>query len=243
ELARREVNGHCDSLAEALLQDAGLLAGLLQDPLAERQNEAALFGCGDELLRTEKAAVRVTPAEQRFNTDEFAGAAGDLRLVEERHLIVDERSPEVGLELEFVSARLSERSGKKLEAVAAAALGGIHGGIGVAEQRGGVGAPLRGEAEAEAGGDAQFLAGELERALELAREPAGGAHGVILAAAIGHDDDEGVAANPGDGVIGAGGVPKAVGENGQQFVAGGVAERIVHALEVVEPDGENCYRL
>src|SRR6185437_4023149 len=105
------------------------------------------------------------------------------------------------------------------------------------------GAPLRGEAEAEAGGDAQFLAGELERALELAREPAGGAHGVILAAAIGHDDDEGVAANPGDGVIGAGGVPKAVGENGQQLVARGVAERIVHALEVVEPDGENCYRL
>ena len=61
----------------------GLRAGRVQDPLAERQDQAGLVGLGDEVLGIEQAALGMQPADQRLDPHDGPRRGIDLRLVDQ----------------------------------------------------------------------------------------------------------------------------------------------------------------
>ena len=98
-----------------------------------------------------------------------------------------------------------------------------------------------GDADAEVDAD-QLVAG-VHRRLERAQHPRG--HGAGLRDGIvdaRQHDRELVAAQPGDDVLRAHGMPQPAGDGDEQRVADGVAERVVDDLEVVDVDEQHAER-
>jgi hypothetical protein len=68
ELRRRHVDAHDERQIRVARAPLGQLAtGFGEDPAADRQNEAGLFGDGDELGRVHQALRRVLPAHERLD--------------------------------------------------------------------------------------------------------------------------------------------------------------------------------
>ena len=66
----------------------GVATGLLDDPGAERDDDADLFGDGDEIVGRHQAARRVAPSQQRLAAGDGLGPGVDLRLVVEFEFLV-----------------------------------------------------------------------------------------------------------------------------------------------------------
>ena len=115
----------------------------------------------------------------------------------------------------------------------AAGLRLVHGDVAVADQvlgRGVLGG-LDGDADAGVGPDVEPA--QAHRLGQRDRDPLGQRDGVGLADLLAHDDEL-VAAEPGDQVAGADGGAQPLGDLDEQLVTGGVAERVVDDLEVVQ---------
>ena len=167
------------------------------------------------------------PAHQRLEAGDAAEVEVDDRLVVQDQLLVLDRALELLAAIEPGQRVDVHVVGEDRVAVGAGGLGGVHREVGVAQQ---VVAGLGG-GDADAGAQVQALALEhhgrgehLEQALD---EHLG------LARAAG-EDRELVAAQAGDGVVGAQRVAQPLAADLEQAVAGGVAERVVDLLEVVE---------
>ena len=205
----------------------GLAGGLAQDPAAQRDDQAGLLGQRDELARAEEAARRVLPADQRLEAGDAAEVEVDDRLVVQDQLLVLDRALELLAAVEALDGVDVHVVGEDRAAVGAGGLGGVHGEVGVAQQ---VVAGLGG-GDADRGAQVQALALEHDRRGQDVEQASD--QGVDVGD-VEREDRELVAAQPRDGVAVAQGVAQPLAADLQQAVAGGVAERVVDALEVVE---------
>ncbi len=237
ELARREVDvdAQGDAVAVGLTPGAGLAYRLLQDPAAQRDDQAGVFGERDEAVGAQDAVLRVQPADEGLGAAHAAVAEVDQRLVLDEELVAVQGSGQGRGE-----AVAGDRSGVGLrvgefEAVAARRLGPVHRDVGAAQHL--RGAALAGGALDDADGAAH---GEVtavdadggdQRVHDAAREL------VDLALGVGScgERDELVAAEPGDHLAGCGRAGlQPVGDLDEEPVSGRVAEAVVDGLEAVE---------
>ncbi|MNO34805.1 hypothetical protein D3C76_248490 [compost metagenome] len=127
-----------------------------------------------------------------------------------------------------------EVEGVGFDAVAALGLGAVHGGVGVANQCGNVGAVLWIKADADAGAGEELVLAGLERRVEAGQQLVGDGAGVTGFVQAGQQDDELVAAQAGHGVDITHLLLQALGNALEQQVADRVAEAVVDVLETVE---------
>ena len=142
------------------------------------------------------AALRMPPAHQRLEADDLAVDAR-LRLIVQRQLVALDRRSQFLLQRAPLAQPLVHVGFEEAERAAALRLGAIERGVGIADQRGGVGAVDRKyrDADAEAGAhrmavDGDFFVGRGEQPIRH-----GFGRGGLLA--VGGDHDEFVAAEPG----------------------------------------------
>ncbi len=210
-----------------------LRAGLVQHPVAQRQDQPAAFGNGNEGVRAQQAQFGVLPAHQRLGTDQPAAIGPELGLVMQHHFIALHRAAQFLQQLELAVGADVHRLGEERIAVPPRILGVVHGRIGVRHQfafGGGIGGVHR---DAQAGGDVQVMPIDLER-LAHAGDDALGHHGGIFGHIQLEHDDELIAAQPREGVLPAQQAAYALAYFDQQLVAELVAVGIVDGLEAVQ---------
>ena len=91
ELLRREVDGDADAGRPL----HALHAGLAQDPAAEIDDQAHVFGDRNDIDRRHRAAHRMIPAQQRLAGGDLSRLEIDQRLVEQLELLVRQRLAQV----------------------------------------------------------------------------------------------------------------------------------------------------
>src|SRR6185437_7942642 len=87
ELLRRQVHGHSYRADAGHLPCSRLPARFAQHPFPNRDDQAGLFGHGDEAAGRDETALRVAPANQRLGAVDTAGLHVNLRLVVQLELI------------------------------------------------------------------------------------------------------------------------------------------------------------
>jgi hypothetical protein len=185
----------------------------------------------------EQAAHRVLPAHEGLGAGERAGLQVDLRLVVHDELVVGEGRPQLGGQGQPVQARLVA-----LAAVvgvrAAGVLRLVERDVRALEQlveRRGV---LRVAGDADAALDRQPQPVEDDRLGEHLEQPAGQDVRVLGRREAAEQHGELVPAEPADRVGLRSRLGDAVRDLGEQHVPGGVPERVVDLLEVVEVDDQ-----
>ena len=122
---------------------------------------------------------------------------------------------------------------------AAVGLGAVHRKVGAFQQLVEIGTVMRRQSDADTGVAGDMVPEALIRLADRIVDPLDQLHGVARSGNAGLDDGEFVAAEPGHEI----GVPHAVAQAArdglEQFVADGMAERIVDALELVDVDIEH----
>ena len=240
QLARGEVER--DVGPQALRAPGGGLRDHgVDDPVADRLDQPAVLGGGDELAGRDHPALRVVPAQQRLDGD--GGAAGDLedRLVVQLELAAGQRPAQAGGERQLAGGA-GVLAGGEADRSAAVALGLVERGVGALEQVrhvvavGGEQSRRRCWPRSRTRG-LRSSNGALERRQHVVGDAAGRRAGVAVE--VGEQEHELVAAVAGEQVGGAAAAGEARGDLAQQLVARGVAERVVDDLEVVEVDVEH----
>ena len=214
----------------------------LLHPAADRLDQPAVLGDRDELAGVEQAALGVVPAHQRLDAGDLAGAEAIDRLVVQLELVALERVAQLALGLEAAHGAGPHLGVEELAAGAAALLGPVHRGVGVADQQLGVdgsrvGGP--GDGDADAGGDEVVGAAHRVGLGEGGGDAIGDRDRLVLVGEAVDEDAELVAAEAGDDVAGpqVGAQPRR--DRPQQLVAGVVADAVVDQLEVVEVEEED----
>jgi hypothetical protein len=146
DLNGREVDGD----GQILRPRRGLLAGFAEHPLAHLQDDAALLCNRNEDVGRNVAAGRMLPAQQRLESDGFAGADILLRLVDEPKLVA--RDGVAQLELEQAPVADLGAHGRFEEAIGGAPvfLGAVERGVRVVEQRLAIGRIVGADGDADA---------------------------------------------------------------------------------------------
>ena len=106
----------------------------LQHELADRHDEAGLLRHVDEALRAHVAVGRMLPAQQRFECHDLLRLDLDDRLVVHVELAALQRGAQERLDGDALLQAPVHDGAEELEVVAAAVLGLVHGGVGVAQQ-------------------------------------------------------------------------------------------------------------
>ncbi len=140
----------------------------------------------------------------------------------------------------FAFPRIGRHLGRiKITAAAAIRLGLVHRRVGIAHQRIDVLTISRIQADANAGGDEQFVLEDIEGQGQEADQFVGNMAGLGCIPDIFDDADEFVATKPGQRIRSAQMAGKAMRHGDQQLVAYRVAEGVVHFLEAVEVDEQD----
>ena len=187
------------------------------------------------------AALRMLPANQRLEAEDLAADAC-LRLIVQGQLVVLDRRSQSLLQHAPLAQPLVHVGFEEAEHAAALRLGAIERGVGVADQRGGVGAIDGKYRDADAQAGAHRIAVDGDFFVDRREQPIrhGLGRGGLLA--VGRDDDEFVAAEPGQEGAAHGGL-QALRQLAQQLVAGGVAVNVIDLLEAVEVEAHQRERL
>ncbi len=102
---------------------------------ADIDDHVGIFGERDEVERRDQPALRMAPADERFEAMHMADLQIDNRLVEQFQLVAGDNGPlEVGLEAEALHGRLMHALLEAHDLAAALRLGPVEGQIGVAQQ-------------------------------------------------------------------------------------------------------------
>ena len=203
-------------------------------PLAELNDEADLLGHRDEGAGRNQALLGMAPADQGLDPADLVGPEIDDGLVVQLELAGGQRLAQIVLHgAPHLHLRVHLRPE---EAVGAApvALGAVERQVGVADQLVGALPVRRADGDADAGADHHLRAVEIVgRAHRL--DDAQRQHGGIRRLRDGDlQDRELVSAHARDRVRLPHQGAQALRHHLQQLVAGGMAERVVHGLEVVE---------
>ncbi len=174
------------------------------------------------------------PAEQSLEAGDLVALQIHHRLVVKLEFAGRQRLAQVLLHDAAGLHLLVHRGLEETERAAAVALGAVQRKVGVSEQLVGSIAVARADGNADAGADHRLLAvdviGLADPCDDLLRER-GRVSGIRDRSL---DDDEFVAAHPGDGVGLAHQCAQAIGDDLEQLVAGGMTEGVVHRLELIE---------
>ena len=167
---------------------------MIHSPIGDDQ--PAFLGERDEGAGRDHAALRMLPAHQRLEADDLAVDAR-LRLVVQGQFAALDRRSQFLLQHAPLAQPLVHVGFEEAERAAALRLGAIERGVGVADQRGGVGAVDREDRDADAQADAHRMAVDRDLVVDRREQPIrqGFGRGGLLA--VGGDDDEFVAAEPG----------------------------------------------
>ena len=209
-------------------------ARLLQYPGADRQDQAGLLGGGDEVDRANQAALGVVPAQQGLGATHGAGGQVDLGQEAQDELAAVQGAAQRDLGLVAACGARAHALVVDLVHAAAALLGAVHGGVGLAQQRLGVLGALGGQRDPDARTHGERRAQRLGDAL-------GHADRVPLARHVLAQHRELVAAQPRGRVARAQDARETRGDRAQELVAGGMPEGVVdrlEAIEVEEQDGD-----
>ena len=226
------------------MQIGGLAAGLLEDPAADRDDEASLFGEWDEAERRNHPALRVHPAQQRLDAVIGARREVDHRLVVNLELLELQSPLELGLQLEPLDDLLVHRRLEYSVAPFAVPLRHVHRNVSVAQELLRVRSPevVAGEANADACSWIHLVGVDVVRRLEPGEDACGNIGGVRRIGNAVEQDCELVPAEARDRVCRAHGDLEATAHLLENGVAGGVAQAVVHRLEVVEVDEHDADR-
>ncbi|MNG93821.1 hypothetical protein D3C79_528030 [compost metagenome] len=216
-----------------------LPAGLLQHPVAQFEDGAVFFGEVDEVLRGHLAKGRVAPADQCFGTDQALRLEAELGLIAQAHLVAFDGAAQLVFKRDALAGLDGEVLGVGFDAIAPLGLGAVHGGIGVANQRGNVAAVLGVQTDTDAGTGEELVLAGLERRGETGQQFTGNGAGIAGFVQAGQENDEFVAAQPGHGVDVAHLFLQALGDAFEQQVADRMAEAVVDVLETVEVEEQH----
>ena len=141
-------------------------AGLAQHPVAQRHHQADVFGQGQELGGVEQAALRMAPAQQRFEAGDAALQQVDQRLVVQFELLLLQAGAQLDLKLAAVLHAGIHLGLEEPVAGATFFFGPVQRQVGIAHQFvGGIGLGID-QHDADAGADQQLVAVQLERPAE-----------------------------------------------------------------------------
>ena len=243
ELERGEVDAQLERLqARQAMPLDDLPRRRLEDRPAEGEDRAVLLGHPDELGRIDRAARRVVPADQRLDADDPAAGEHDDRLVGDGQVAAADASAELRRQRVAFDDRAVHRRIEDLRPALAVRLGAVHRHVGVAQDLVDRGArPGRGDAGAAA--DDDLGAVDLERQLERGDDPMGDGQRLRDRRAADREQRELVAAEAGDHVARPELFGDPFGDGDEQLVAGGVTQRVVDDLEVIEVQERDDRRL
>src|SRR5579884_4123435 len=87
KIAGREIDGDAD-LPSLIPPGSTLVERGVENPEGQRFDQPRLLRDRDELIRRDDPEIGTTPADQRFDTDHPACLQIDLRLIEQKELIL-----------------------------------------------------------------------------------------------------------------------------------------------------------
>ena len=235
ELARREVHDHAHV---ALLERGREARRPAQHAGADRQHQPALLGLRDERSGGHQAELGVAPAQECLER-------GRLVLVQHRQvhdleLVPLEGAPQAVEQQHPLERALAHLRREEAVGVLALLLGSVHGEVGVAQQRVGVGAVLGVDADAGARAERHVVVVGAAGPRQAVEQPARDERRVVGARQVLHQYRELVAADAGHQVGAAGAGPQPLGHRLQHDVACGVAQAVVDGLEAVEIEEYQC---
>ena len=240
QLARRDVQRQTGQGQGALLPELQPLQQPLQGPLADRHDQAALLGQGDELGRGDADATAVGPAQQHLAADQRARLV-HLGLDHQAQLLAVEGLGQLTVEFEALADLTAEGAGVGADLAAAEALGLRQSRVGALQQGLGVLGVfgIGGDADAEAGIEPQLghqrrlLGPQLFDATGQRHRIAEGADLVLL------HHQELIAAQPRQPGPRPQDQPQLNGDALQQLIAQLGAEAVVDLLETVDVKAEH----
>ena len=144
------------------------------------------------------------PAHERLDGQQLAGAQIDFGLVVQAQPVALDGLAQGELGARALADRLPQHLVEDHGLVASLPLGGVEGDVGPPEQLDPVLHARLGEDDADAGGVADLLAGEVDRLADDVEDPVGGGEHLHLAGGVVDQDHELVAAEPGREVVAAG---------------------------------------
>ncbi len=244
ELARRKVETHIEvdlQLAPCL----GLVDELADDPVSDRFDETELLGEGDEIARRHHRAVRLHPADQRFDAVHASGRELEDRLVVQRPALALHRLPQPGHETELRRGVQRATVGDHVRVAALLRL--EHRRFRVAQQISRVVAVLREQADPDGCRDVELRPTRPERHREGIQDALRGRlgsshrclHVLTIALEIREQQQERVARAPGDQVRLSRRLAEPTRHHVQDLVSGEAPERVVHQPEVIDVDADH----
>ena len=176
ELLDREIHGNgevrCGLARRA--QPRRMLAGLLQHPASQVDDQAHLLGQRDELPGLDEPSRRVMPADERLHAGHAAVVQPHDRLEVQLELAPFDRALQLRTQLEPFEDALVHRLLEDAIAARSVALADVHRGVGVADQLVGIAGRLivvgAAEGDADARANRHVLAADRDRHLEPAHE-------------------------------------------------------------------------
>ncbi len=115
---------------------------LLQYPVAKLENGAVLLGQVNELLGGHVAEGWMGPANQGLGAHQALGLEAELGLVAQAQLVALDGAAQFVLQGNALAGLGGQFASVGLDPVAALGFGAVHGGVGVADQVGDIGAVL-----------------------------------------------------------------------------------------------------
>src|SRR6185503_3072655 len=224
----------------AVVEEADRLrARLAHDPRADRDDQAGLLGDRDEVGRRHHPGAGAVPADEGLDADDPAGRDGELGLEVDDELVVRDRLTQVGLDRLAGDGAVADDLVEHRPAAAAGLLGAVHGGVGVANEVGGLGVRVGRDRDADAAADERVTVLEREWLGQRLEQPLGDGDRVVRLGDVLAHEDELVAAEARGHLVAADGAAQALGDGEQEAVAGVVAETVVDDLEAVEVDEQD----
>ena len=209
-------------------------ARFAQDPIADGDDQAAVFGNGNEIPWRDQPAQGMGPADQCFRAGDFSGLEIDLGLIVQCEFLAFESAPQTLLDGLALHGTNVHGGLEKLVTLAAIFLGLIHGGVRVLDEGLGVQAVVGIDADANAGGDVQIVLVDGMSVRDGLQHSSRGDRSILGLLHFRKQHDEFIASLAADGVRGAHAIHQAFGNGLQKFVAGRMPQGIVDVFEAVQ---------